>query len=113
MLSRILPAAMARSRGARVALWLVCAVPIFALRPAVRVTRRTALQTAGVAGVATLAAGGAPLAQATELDGGMLYVKAAEVKKVTTSYQPTFITYLSRFLLNYDRSSADWWPGQL
>ena len=104
---------MARSRGPRVPLWLLCAVPILALRPAVRITRRTALQTAGVAGVATLAASGAPLAQATELDGGMLYVKAAEVKKVTTSYQPTFITYLSRFLLNYDRSSADWWRGQL
>ena len=98
-------------------MWLLCAVPILALRPPVRMTRRTALQTAGMA---TLAASGAPLAargapfgvplaQATELDGGMLYVKAAEVSKVTTSFQPTFITYLSRFLLNYDQSSADWW----
>ena len=102
-------------------MWLLCAVPILALRPAVRMTRRTALQTAGMA---TLAASGAPLAargapfgvplaQATELDGGMLYVKADQVSKVTTSFQPTFITYLSRFLLNYDQSSADWWRGQL
>ena len=43
----------------------------------------------------------------------MLYVKADQVSKVTTSFQPTFITYLSRFLLNYDQSSADWWRGQL
>ena len=102
-------------------MWLLCAVPILALRPPVRMTRRTALQTAGMATLAAsgapLAASGAPfgvpLAQATELDGGMLYVKAAEVSKVTTSFQPTFITYLSRFLLNYDQSSADWWRGQL
>ena len=105
-----MPPAMARSRCRRVPLWLLCAVPILALRPAVRMTRRTALQTAGMA---TLAASGAPLAQATELDGGMLYVKADQVSKVTTSFQPTFITYLSRFLLNYDQSSADWWRGQL
>ena len=110
VLRRILPPAMARSRCPRVTLWLLCAVPILALRPAVRMTRRTALQTAGMA---TLAASGAPLAQATELDGGMLYVKADQVSKVTTSFQPTFITYLSRFLLNYDQSSADWWRGQL
>jgi hypothetical protein len=100
---------MAGFRGAAALLFL-CAVPVSALLPALRVTRRTALQTAGVA---TLAVGGVPLARASELDGGMLYVKAAEAKKVTTSYQPTFITYLSRFLLNYDRSSADWWRGQL
>lgn len=103
---------MAGSLGAAALLFL-CVAPISALRPAVRVTRRAALQTAGVATLAI----GVPLAGANELyaaEGGtMLYVKAAEVKKVTTSYQPTFITYLSRFLLNYDRSSADWWRGQL
>lgn len=44
----------------------------------------------------------------------MVYIPKSDVPKVVkTSYQPTFITYLSRFLLNYDRSSADWWRGQL
>jgi len=99
---------MAGSRRAAALLFL-CAVPLSALRPGLRVTRRAALQTAGVATLAV----GVPLARASEYESGMLYVKAAEVKKVTTSYQPTFITYLSRFLLNYDRSSADWWRGQL
>ena len=37
----------------------------------------------------------------------------APAKAIITSYQPTFITYLSRFLLNYDRSSANWWRDQL
>ena len=76
---------MAGSRGAAALLFL-CVAPISALRPAVRVTRRAALQTAGVATLAI----GVPLAGANELyaaEGGtMLYVKAAEVKKVTTSY---------------------------
>jgi solute carrier family 25 phosphate transporter 3 len=29
-----------------------------------------------------------------------------------TSYQPTFITYLARFLLNYDKGSANWYRDQ-
>ncbi|KOO32382.1 hypothetical protein Ctob_002315 [Chrysochromulina tobinii] len=29
-----------------------------------------------------------------------------------TSYQPRFITYLARFLLNFDRGSAAWWAEQ-
>ena len=45
----------------------------------------------------------------------MLWIPKADapVKAVITSYQPTFVTYLSRFLLNYDRSSATWWRDQL
>ena len=45
----------------------------------------------------------------------MVWVPKAQAptKVVKTSYQPTFITYLSRFLLNYDRSSANWWRDQL
>ena len=78
--------------------------------------RRTALQTAAAAAlVATV-----PPARASELgqlDGGMVWIPKSEAPakaaRITTSYQPTFITYLSRFLLNYDRTSANWWRNQL
>ena len=45
----------------------------------------------------------------------MVWIPKAEApaRAVVTSYQPTFITYLSRFLLNYDSSSANWWRDQL
>ena len=31
---------------------------------------------------------------------------------ISSSYKPFFITYLARFLLNYDESSAQWWDVQ-
>jgi hypothetical protein len=73
-----------------------------------RIDRRTALQTAA-------AATAAAVALPARAEDGMVWIpkEQAPVKSVITSYQPTFITYLSRFLLNYDRSSANWWRDQL
>ena len=106
-------------------------VAVSAIRPALQsskarphlVDRRTALQTAAVATVAAVAVppAGAVKSQytaatrASELQSGMLWIPKADAptKSVITSYQPTFVTYLSRFLLNYDRSSATWWRDQL
>ena len=50
-----------------------------------------------------------------ESESSMVWIPKGQAltKAVTTSYQPTFITYLSRFLLNYDKSSANWWRDQL
>ena len=77
-----------------------------------RVDRRTALQTAAAA--VEVAAVLPARASESEL-GSMVWIPKAQApaKLVTTSYQPTFITYLSRFLLNYDKSSANWWRDQL
>ena len=79
-----------------------------------RLDRRTALQTAAAA----LAVVAAPPVRAAEdlVDGGGLVWaprSTAPAKAVKTSYQPTFVTYLSRFLLNYDLSSANWFRDQL
>lgn len=43
----------------------------------------------------------------------MLWIPKAQACTKKTSFQPLFITYLSRFLLNYDKSSATWWRNQL
>ena len=77
------------------------------------VDRRTILQTAAAATAAVVAA--PPANAASESDSGLVWVPKVQApsKAVKTSYQPTFITYLSRFLLNYDRSSANWWRDQL
>ena len=77
-----------------------------------RFDRRTALQTAAAVTLAVAA----PPANAVEYTSPtMVWIPKAEApaRAVVTSYQPTFITYLSRFLLNYDSSSANWWRDQL
>ena len=109
---------------------LVVVVSLTASRPAVRagamrphqldrrtavephhLDRRTAVRTALAATTAVTVA--APRADAVNGESTMVWVPKGTVKVVKTSYQPTFITYLSRFLLNYDKSSANWWRSQL
>ena len=97
-------------------------------RPPLSLPRRQVLQTAAAA-VAGMALGAPALAADTassapeykELVEGwnsgeqelVWAPKSANAPRVAkTSYQPTFVTYLARFLLNYDRSSAGWWRAQ-
>ena len=83
--------------------------------------RRQVLQTAAAAAVAGIATGAPAWAEPptelvwpTELAPELVWQpKSANAPRAAkTSYQPTFVTYLARFLLNYDRSSAGWWRAQ-
>jgi len=98
------------------ALLLVCYIGIGAptarpqlssVRPAVN--RRTVLQTAAVATAGALA----PSVAFAESDLVWQPLSQAPVKVAKTSYQPVFVTYLARFLLNFDKGSAGWFADQM
>lgn len=79
-----------------------------------QLSRRRALKVAAAAAAGCLAVEAMPGTAETLEDLDLVWQpRSAAIKRVAkTSYAPTFITYLARFLLNYDRDSAGWWVDQ-
>jgi len=74
--------------------------------------RRQMLQAAALSTAGLLAAGVPTKSAAVPYELVWQPRSSTPVGSVRTSYAPTFITYLARFLLNYDRGSAGWWVDQ-